>query len=94
MDRFVNKVFHADARRLLRRLPSGSIDAVITDVMYGTAKNYEYDWGRDPANGDPTLHWQYHAPIYRECLRVLKPGGVLAWAQGGKFVQAFSPLVW
>lgn len=89
MDRFINKVFHCDARRLLRALPSASIDAVITDAMYGTAKRYRYDWGFDPANGDPVRHWQYHEPIYRECLRVLKPGGMLAWGQGAKFCQHF-----
>ena len=30
MDRFVNKVFNGDARRLLRALPTACIDAVIT----------------------------------------------------------------
>ena len=57
--------------------------------MYGTAKDYRYDWGSDPANGDPVKHWQYHEPIYQECLRVLKPGGILAWGQGAKFVHHF-----
>lgn len=89
MERFLNKVFHADARQLLAALPTASIDAVITDAMYGTAKRYQYDWGFDPAYGDPVRHWQYHESIYRECLRVLKPQGVLAWGQGGKFVRYF-----
>jgi DNA modification methylase len=87
---FTNKVFHGDARRLLRALPSASIDAVITDAMYGTAKNCRYEWGLDPARGDPVKHWQYHEPIYRDCLRVLKPGGVLAWGQGVKFLPQFE----
>jgi DNA modification methylase len=89
MERFIGKVFHADARRLLAALPDRSIDAVITDAMYGTAKRCQYDWGFDPANGDPVRHWQYHQPIFRECLRVLKPQGALAWGQGGKFVCHF-----
>jgi DNA modification methylase len=92
MDRFLNKVFHGDALRLLGRLPSGSVDAVITDAMYGTTrgkKKVVYEWGVDPAGGDPARHWQYHEPIYKECLRVLKPGGVLAWGQGGKFARHF-----
>jgi DNA modification methylase len=89
MDKFVNKVFHGDALHLLRALPNCSIDACITDAMYGTSKNFQYDWGPDPAKGDPILHWLYHEPIYQECRRVLKPGGVLAWAQGAKFCEHF-----
>jgi DNA modification methylase len=89
LERFLNKVFHGDALRLLRALPTRSIDAVILDAMYGTAKHFEYEWGEDPGRGDPIKHWQYHEPIYRECLRVLKPGGVLAWGQGAKFARHF-----
>jgi hypothetical protein len=89
MRRFIDKVFHADALDLLRLIPAVSVDAVITDGMFGTAKNCQYDWGPDPAKGDPVLHWHYHQPIYQECLRVLKPGGVLAWAQGVQFYQQF-----
>ena len=90
IDNFVNKVFHGDARNLLRALPTASIDAVIADAMYGTSKNCQYEWGVDPAKGDPVKHWQYHEPIYRECLRVLRPGGVLAWGQGAKFCRHFG----
>lgn len=89
IERFVNKVFHGNARHLLRLLPDASVDAVITDAMYGTSKNCRYDWGVDPAKGDPVKHWHYHEPIYRECLRVLRPGGVLAWGQGAKFCRHF-----
>lgn len=89
IENFINKVFHADAFSLLRALPTESIDAVIADAMYGTSKNFAYDWGVDPAKGDPVQHWRYHEPIYRECLRVLKPCGVLAWGQGAKFVPHF-----
>ena len=83
---FVNKVFHGDALDLLRAIPTASIDSVIADAMYGVAKNCRYEWGPDPAKGDPVKHWQYHQPIYEECRRVLRPGGVLAWAQGFKFI--------
>jgi len=89
IERFIGKVFHSDALLLLRALPTASIDAVITDAMYGTSKKFEYDWGVDPAKGNAAKHWRYHEPIYRECLRVLRPEGVLAWGQGGKFVRHF-----
>ena len=90
MDRYINKIFHEDALPLLQALPIGSVDAVISDPMYGTAKKCLYEWGPDPAKGDPAKHWAYHETIYQECRRVLKPGGVLAWAQGFKFVPHFD----
>src|SRR5438067_1348527 len=90
MNDWLNKVFHADAYDLLQRLPEGSIDAVIADAMYGTSKNCHYGWGVDPARGDPTRHWEYHRPIYHECRRVLRPGGVLAWAQSAKFCHHYG----
>jgi site-specific DNA-methyltransferase (adenine-specific) len=66
---------------------------VIADPMYGVTKNpnpkLAYDWGSDPCKGDPEKWWSYHGPIYRECLRVLKPGGNLAWAMGCKFREYF-----
>lgn len=89
IEKYVNKVFHSDALSLLRALPPASIDAVITDAMYGTSKCFHYEWGVDPAQGDPIRHWRYHQPIYRECIRVLRPGGILAWGQGAKFVPYF-----
>lgn len=90
LNKLVNKLFCGDARKLLRALPDCSIDAVITDPMYGTAKSYSYSWGNEPSRGNPQSHWQYHQPIYEECLRVLKPGGVLAWAQGAKHASHFQ----
>lgn len=90
MNRFINKVFNGDALDLLRVMPTASVDDVIADAMYGTSKNCLYDWGLDPAKGDPAKHWAYHQPIYEECRRVLKPGGVLAWAQDIRFNAHFS----
>jgi site-specific DNA-methyltransferase (adenine-specific) len=90
----LNTVFHEDALSLLGRMPSASIDAAITDAMYGTAKNCRYDWGLDPAKGDPVKHLQYPQPIYQECRPVLKAGGVLAWGQGFKFIPHFEDWFW
>lgn len=90
IDRYLGKVFCANALDLLRTMPVESVDTVIADAMYGVAKNCRYDWGPDPARGDPVKHWQYHEPIYRECLRVLKPAGVLAWGQGFKFIRRLA----
>jgi DNA modification methylase len=87
---FVGEVFAMNALRLLRALPTASIDACISDPMYGVKKGLRYASCCDPGEGDPDRHWAYHKPIYEECLRVLRPGGVLAWAQGGKFFRHFG----
>lgn len=90
IDRYLGKVFHGDALRLLQGMPEGVIDAVIADPMYGVVSPYSiYEWGSDPSKGDPHRHWRYHEPIYHECLRVLRPGGVLAWAAGVKHYRHF-----
>jgi hypothetical protein len=90
MERYLNRVVHGDALQLLRVLPTASIDAVITDAMYGTSRDCRYDWGVDPAQGDPVKHWLYHQPIYEECLRVLKPGSALAWGQSAEFARYYD----
>jgi SAM-dependent methyltransferase len=86
---FLGEVFCMDAIRLLRGLPSASIDAVISDPMYMVAtkksKACTYDWGPEPGRGTADEYWAYHRDIYAECRRVLKPDGVLAWAMGCKF---------
>ncbi len=88
MNRFLNKVFCSDALKLLGAMTTVSVDAAISDPMYGA--NTVYDWGVDPARGDPATHWIYHEPIYQECRRVLKPGGVLAWAQSLRFSDYYQ----
>lgn len=93
MNRFANKVFHCNAKTLLRALPTETIDSVITDPMYMVARNKSkkctYEWGVEPGQGDAEDFWRYHERIYQECLRVLKPGGRLAWAMGCKFRDHF-----
>lgn len=63
-------LYCGDCRDVLRTLPDASVDAIVTDPPYGLA-----------FMGN---HWDYDVPdadIWRECLRVLKPGGhLLAFA--------------
>jgi site-specific DNA-methyltransferase (adenine-specific) len=57
--------------------------------MFGTAANkgpcQRYAWGHEPLDGTAESYWSYHEPYYRECRRVLRPGGRFAWASGMKF---------
>jgi hypothetical protein len=61
---------HGDCLEILRAMPDASVDAVVTDPPYGLSfmgKKWDYDVPSED--------------IWRECLRVLKPGGhLLAFA--------------
>lgn len=63
-------VIHGDCLDVLRQMPDNSIDAIVTDPPYGLSfmgKKWDYDVPEET--------------IWRECLRVLKPGGhLLAFA--------------
>jgi site-specific DNA-methyltransferase (adenine-specific) len=63
-------IHHGDCLEVLRSMPDGSVDAIVTDPPYGLSF-----MGKK---------WDYDAPsveIWVECLRVLKPGGhLLAFA--------------
>lgn len=63
-------LYLGDCRDVLRTLPDASVDSIVTDPPYGIS-----------FMGN---HWDYDVPdagIWRECLRVLKPGGhLLAFA--------------
>jgi len=94
IETFINKVYHGDARNLLRALPSASIDAVITDAMYGTAKNCQYEWGLDPARGDP----QQALAVPRTNLPRMPPGlearRSLGMGARSEILPAFPQVVW
>ena len=61
-----NKIHQGDCLEVLKTIPDNSIDAVVTDPPYGLSF-----MGKK---------WDYEVPsieIWKECLRVLKPGGYL-----------------
>jgi DNA modification methylase len=63
-------IHHGDWLEILRAMPDASVDSVVTDPPYGLSfmgKKWDYDVPSED--------------IWRECLRVLKPGGhLLAFA--------------
>jgi DNA modification methylase len=69
-NRALNKLRHGDCLEILRVMPDASVDSIVTDPPYGLSfmgKRWDYDVPSEE--------------IWRECLRVLKPGGhLLAFA--------------
>ncbi|KKN56888.1 hypothetical protein LCGC14_0567410 [marine sediment metagenome] len=89
-------IYHADCREVLPELPK--VDLVVTDPPYGMAFMGK-DW--DKVLPDPA--------IWRECLRVLKPGAfafvmsspradlqsrMIASLEGAGFNVGFTPIYW
>jgi len=69
-----NEVYNVDALTLLRALPTGSVDLIVTSPPYDnlrTYNGYSFDF----------------EPIAHESYRVLKQGGVLVWVVGDAFVN-------
>lgn len=100
---------HGDCLQILPTLAAGSVDAVITDPPYHlTSVTYGFEltgsgkfsearaakrtgfMGKAWDGGDIA----FRPEVWRECLRVLKPGGYLAAFGGSRtFWRMFAPMV-
>lgn len=73
---FVNRILCGDAGNVLRRIPDGSVDIIVTSPPY----NFGQSYAGDP--NDDTHEWNAYFSqlfvVWRECARVLKPGGRIA----------------
>ncbi|MBT6750497.1 MAG: hypothetical protein HOA72_16325, partial [Desulfobacula sp.] len=58
------KLIKGDCLNKLKKIPSNCIDLMITDPPYGLSY-YGLDWDKKVPNPE----------VWKECLRVLKPGG-------------------
>lgn len=78
---FVNKIHQGDAAEVMTRIPSGSIDLIITSPPYWTAVKYDdgaTEGGDAPgqwATYDAYLEDIFH--VWEQCARVLRPNGKL-----------------
>lgn len=86
----VIRLFEGDSAEVLKQLPDNSVDSVVCDPPYGLSKEPDMlEVLRHWMAGDDYTHkgggfmgksWDSFVPgpaIWRECLRVLKPGGHL-----------------
>ena len=71
-----NKVICGDARTVLATIPDSCIDLIVTSPPY----NFGHSYAQDPH--DDTREWNEYFEnlllVWRECERVLKPGGRIA----------------
>jgi DNA modification methylase len=75
----LNRIHHCDALELLKRLPSDSIDMILTSPPYDSLRLYK------------GFTWDFEA-IAKESFRVLKQGGVLVWVVGDATVNGSETL--
>ena len=73
---YINRIICGDACRVLSALPDESIDMIITSPPY----NFGHSYAQDPH--DDTHEWNEYFKkllvVWKECERVLKPGGRMA----------------
>lgn len=81
-----NEIICADCREILPRIKDNTFHAVITDPTFGIGHIYN---GKKEVADDPESYWRWFEPIYKEMLRVLKPGGFMAIFQGGRHLRHF-----
>ena len=71
-------LYGADCLRVLRCMPSNSVDSIVTDPPAGVNFMGE-DWDKAKGGRDAWIAWMQE--IAAECLRVIKDGGhALVWA--------------
>jgi DNA modification methylase len=73
---YINRIICGDAYRVMSALPDESIDMIITSPPY----NFGHSYAQDPHND--THEWNAYFEkllrVWKECDRVLKPGGRMA----------------
>ena len=74
----LGQFWHGDCLEMMRDIPSGSVDMVVTSPPYDELRSY---------NGMPAFTFDTFRPIADELARVIKPGGVIVWNVGDATVD-------
>ena len=95
----VNTVQHGHCLDVLRTLPDASVDSIVTDVPYGlgtqdptASEIIAYLQGSSLDTGEIMgKDWEIPSvPVWRECFRILKPGGFLLSFAGTRTLDIIS----
>lgn len=91
------KLYLGECLNIIKTLPDNSVDSIVTDPPYGLSKQPDMaEVMRHWLNGDDYTHkgggfmgkaWDSFVPgpsVWRECLRILKPGGHLVAFAGSR----------
>jgi SOS regulatory protein LexA len=75
INKFTNKIICGDSEEVLKQFPENSIDIIITSPPYNFGLEYKNDKKNDAVKWDE--YFKKLNAIWKECSRVLKPGGRL-----------------
>lgn len=84
-DDFVNKIICGDCLEVMKKMPDGCVDAIISDPPFGIGFSYK----EKEMNNNPKDYWAWLAPIYKEMMRTLKHGGFYAIWQTHLYFRYF-----
>ena len=83
IERYLNKVVCGDANEVMRKIPSNSVDLVITSPPYYKQRDY----GKGGLGHEKKVE-EYIAgllEIFKECVRVIKDSGAIVFNIGDKY---------
>ena len=87
----LNQIVTGDCLNLLKTLPSDSVDLVLTSPPYFQQREYG---GNGLGNEDTVDAFIKNLlPVFRECVRVIKPTGLVVFNLGDKYVDGNLLLV-
>jgi adenine-specific DNA-methyltransferase len=72
-------LFEGDCINLLKKLPSSSINLIVTSPPYNIGKEYE-------KKSDIDIYYNWQKEVINECYRILKEDGSICW-QVGNYVE-------
>jgi adenine-specific DNA-methyltransferase len=91
VEHFVDRIIAGDCVRVMREIPSESVDLVVTDPPY--LARYQSRDGRRMANDDPATGSAWLSASFEQMYRVLKPDrfcvSFYGWHQADRFLRAW-----